>query len=49
MEEKEKLWSELDEVVESITREERGVTGADFYGHVDEEVMGRFWLQGKEP
>ncbi|KAF7706373.1 hypothetical protein C0J45_5915, partial [Silurus meridionalis] len=45
MEEKEKFWSELDEVVDGVPRNERLVNGADFNGHVgegnrgDEEVM----------
>ncbi|KAF7664357.1 hypothetical protein LDENG_00180020, partial [Lucifuga dentata] len=44
LEEKEKFWSELDEVMQSIPRGERVVIGADFNGHVgagnrgDEEV-----------
>ena len=48
MEYKEDFWSELDEVVESVSKEERVVIGADFNGHVgegnsdDEEVMGRY-------
>ncbi|KAK3555793.1 hypothetical protein QTP86_028917 [Hemibagrus guttatus] len=48
LEEKERFWSELDEVMESIPRGERVVIGADFNGHVgegntgDEEVMGKF-------
>ncbi|KAK3571603.1 hypothetical protein QTP86_015338 [Hemibagrus guttatus] len=45
--EKERFWSELDEVMESIPMGERVVIGADFNGHVgegntgDEEVMGK--------
>ncbi|KAI5090185.1 hypothetical protein C0J45_20320 [Silurus meridionalis] len=45
IEEKEKFWSELDEVVEGVPRNERLVIGADLNGHVgegnrgDEEVM----------
>ncbi|MCJ8744984.1 hypothetical protein PDJAM_G00124950 [Pangasius djambal] len=52
LEEKERFWSELDEVIESIPTGERVVIGADFNGHVgegntgDEEVMGKF--EGKE-
>ena len=48
MEYKEDFWSELDEVVESVSKDERVVIGADFNGHVgegnkeDEEVMGRY-------
>ena len=47
-EEKYKFWTDLDEVVESIPKEERVVIGADFNGHVvegnrgDENVMGRY-------
>ncbi|KAK3512525.1 hypothetical protein QTP70_015643 [Hemibagrus guttatus] len=37
LEEKEKFWSELDEVMESIPMGERVVIGADFNGHVDLE------------
>ncbi|KAK3534074.1 hypothetical protein QTP86_001175 [Hemibagrus guttatus] len=45
LEEKERFWSELDEVMESIPTGERVVIGADFNRHVgegntgDEEVM----------
>ena len=48
MEEKDKFWTDLDEVVESIPKEERVVIGADFNGHVeegyrgDENVMGMY-------
>ncbi|KAI5104058.1 hypothetical protein C0J45_5684 [Silurus meridionalis] len=53
MEEKERFWSELDEVVDVVPRNERLVIGADFNGHVgegnrgDEEVMGRYGLKEK--
>ena len=49
--EEEIFWSELDEVMKSIPRNERVVIVADFNGHVgagnrgDEEVIGRFGLQ----
>ncbi|KAK3516312.1 hypothetical protein QTP70_009432 [Hemibagrus guttatus] len=51
LEEKERFWSELDEVMESIPTSERVVIGADFNGHVgegntgDEEVMGKFGVK----
>ncbi|KAF7694174.1 hypothetical protein HF521_007927 [Silurus meridionalis] len=51
IEEKEKFWSELDEVVEGVRRNEQLVIGADFNGYVgegnrgDEEVMGRYGLK----
>ncbi|KAK3522436.1 hypothetical protein QTP86_011013, partial [Hemibagrus guttatus] len=50
-EEKERFWSELDEVMESIPTGERMVIGMDFNGHVgegntgDEEVMGKFGVK----
>ncbi|KAI5607533.1 hypothetical protein C0J50_1844 [Silurus asotus] len=51
MEKKKKFWSELDEVVEGVPKNERLVIGADFDGHVgegnrgDEKVMGRYGLK----
>ncbi|KAK3537058.1 hypothetical protein QTP70_000277 [Hemibagrus guttatus] len=51
LEEKERFWRELDEVMESIPTGERVVIGADFNGHVgegntgDEEVMGKFGVK----
>ncbi|KAK3570879.1 hypothetical protein QTP86_029383 [Hemibagrus guttatus] len=51
LEEKERFWSELDEVMESIPTGERVVIGTDFNGHVgegnrgDEEVMGKFGVK----
>ncbi|KAK3547970.1 hypothetical protein QTP70_001638 [Hemibagrus guttatus] len=51
LEEKERFWSELDEVIESIPTGDRVVIGADFNGHVgegntgDEEVMGKFGVK----
>ncbi|MCJ8736312.1 hypothetical protein PDJAM_G00258120 [Pangasius djambal] len=50
LEEKERFWSELDEVIESIPTGERVVIGADFNGHVGEgntgdEVMSKFGVK----
>ncbi|KAK3548895.1 hypothetical protein QTP70_021245, partial [Hemibagrus guttatus] len=51
LEEEERFWSELDEVMESIPTGERVVIGADFNGHVgegnrgDEEVMDKFGVK----
>ncbi|MCJ8743810.1 hypothetical protein PDJAM_G00098470 [Pangasius djambal] len=51
LEEKERFWSELDEVIENIPTGERVVMGADLNGHVgegntgDEEVMGKFGVK----
>ncbi|KAK3543914.1 hypothetical protein QTP70_031165 [Hemibagrus guttatus] len=41
LEEKERFWSELDEVMESIPTGERVVIGADFNGHVGEGNGGQ--------
>ena len=47
-EEKDKFWTDLDEVVESIPKEESVVIGADFNVHVgegnrgDDNVIGRY-------
>ncbi|KAK3515270.1 hypothetical protein QTP70_013450 [Hemibagrus guttatus] len=55
LDEKERFWSELDEVIESIPMGERVVIGADFNGHVgegntgDEEVMGKFGVRERNP
>ncbi|MCJ8741372.1 hypothetical protein PDJAM_G00070040 [Pangasius djambal] len=51
LEEKERFWSELNEVIESIPMGEKVVIGEDFNGHVgegntvDEEVMGKFGVK----
>ncbi|MCJ8731892.1 hypothetical protein PDJAM_G00204980 [Pangasius djambal] len=51
LEEKERFWSELDEVIQNIPTGERVVIGADFNGHVgegntgDEEVIGKFGVK----
>ncbi|KAK3563366.1 hypothetical protein QTP86_021842, partial [Hemibagrus guttatus] len=51
LEEKERFWSKLDEVMESIPTGERVVIGADFNGHVGEgnagveEVLGKFGVK----
>ena len=48
MEEKNDFWQDLDGFIESVSKEERIVLGADLNGHVgegnivDEEVMGRY-------
>ena len=48
MEEKYEFWEDLDGMIESISKEERIVLGADFNRHVgeenigDEEIMGRY-------
>ena len=38
-EEKEKCWSGVDEMIQSIPRDERVVVIADFSGHVGKEVV----------
>ena len=53
MEGKERFWSELDEVVENSSTEEREVIGGNFNEHVgegnggDEEGMDRFCVKGR--
>ena len=48
MEEKNDFWEDLDGLIESVSKEERIVLGADLNGHVgkgnigDEEIMGRY-------
>ena len=48
MEEKNHFWEDLDGLIESISKQERIVLGADFNGHMgegkigDEEIMGRY-------
>ena len=48
MEEKNDFWEDLDGLIESISKEERIVLGADLNGHVgegnigDEEIVGRY-------
>ena len=48
MEEKNNFWEDLNELIESISKEERIVLSADLNGHVgegnigDEEIMGRY-------
>ncbi|KAK3566088.1 hypothetical protein QTP86_025536 [Hemibagrus guttatus] len=54
LEEKERLWSELDEVMESIPTGERVVIRTDFNGQVgegnrgDEEVMGKVGVKERK-
>ena len=48
MEEKNDFWEDLDGLIESVSKEERIVLGADLNGHVgegnigDKEIMGRY-------
>ena len=48
MEEKNNFWKDLDGLIESISKQERIVLGADLNEHVgegkigDEEIMGRY-------
>ena len=48
MEEKNDFWQDLDGLIESLSKQERIVLGADLNGHVvegnvgDEEIMGRY-------
>lgn len=52
MEEKENFWSELEDMVESLPKEERLMVEADFNRHVgegnlgDKEVRGRYGVRG---
>ena len=47
MQEKNDFWKDLDGLIESVSKEERIVLGADLIGHMgegnigDEEIMGR--------
>ena len=53
MEDKEKFWRELEEVVKSFPKEERVLIGADFTGHVGAVYRGRGDgrddVKGKDP
>ena len=48
MEEKNNFWQDLDELIESVLKQERIVLDADLNGHAgegnigDEEIMGRY-------
>ena len=44
MEEKNDFWEDLDRLIESVSKEERIVQGADLNGHVagDEKTMGSY-------
>ena len=48
MEEKNDFWKDLDELIKSISKEEKIVLGADLNGHMgeenigDEDIMGRY-------
>ena len=48
MEEKNDFWEDLDELIESVSKQERIVLGEDLNGHVgegnigDEKIMGRY-------
>ena len=54
MEEKINFWQDLDELIESVSKQERIILGADLNEHVgegnigDEEVMGRYSAKTRE-
>ena len=54
MEEKNNFWEDLDGLIESVSKEERMVIGADFNGHVgkgnigDDKIMGNAGTRNKE-
>ena len=47
MEEKNNFWEDLDGLIESISKDERIVLGADLNGHVDEENIGNEEIMGR--
>ena len=47
MEEKKDFWQDLDELIESVSKQERIVLGADLNGHVGEENIGNEKIMGR--
>ena len=47
MEEKNNFWEDLDGLIESMSKEERIVLGADLNGHVGEENIGNEEIMGR--